>query len=463
MAGSWQRTLVAAGIAAAIVALPAKACGPFLPQAIFYETVHPDLPLAAYTAGQLGIVRPSYQVVYLYVAYRLLSGTPFSQTQQRELWAQQRNPAGQEPAPSPFFRITPPWRQQWQRASRATLLLAAGGWAGPEGVYRPLDQRQGGFSDLFGQFLNCPDAAFHTALRTWNAVRKRYGGQSTTARAWLQAQNQVFANCGGGPAVIPAALPLTAPIAARMDRAYQVSAAEFYAGEFPTALAGFRAIAADSRSPWSGVAPYLAARVLVREATLGYSQDQYDTAVWTGTGAEKKGYLRERSLLREAVQAANGALRDPEARRWWRPARRLRRLALTRLHPRAELVALARRLMRPDARDLGQTVRGFRFLFNQANAYGKAGTGPLARDGLLDWIAAMRESSESYGAALSRWRSSHRLPWLIAALTAAPDGAPGTAALIRAAARVPTGSPGFDSARFGALRLDMAAGQWERV
>ena len=37
-----------------------QACGPFFTDAIFVYTKHPDFPLENFTAGKLGVLRPSY-------------------------------------------------------------------------------------------------------------------------------------------------------------------------------------------------------------------------------------------------------------------------------------------------------------------------------------------------------------------------------------------------------------------
>jgi hypothetical protein len=67
---------------------------------------------------------------------------------------------------------------------------------------------------------------------------------------------------------IPSALPADAVRWMKADRAYQIAAAEFYAGQFDAASADFLRIAGDRLSPWHGIASYLAARAPIREATI---------------------------------------------------------------------------------------------------------------------------------------------------------------------------------------------------
>ena len=60
-------------------------CGPFLPLAAFTFNDHPDLPLANYGRGRLGVLKPGYARSYLVVAYRHLSGVPLSRAEADEV------------------------------------------------------------------------------------------------------------------------------------------------------------------------------------------------------------------------------------------------------------------------------------------------------------------------------------------------------------------------------------------
>jgi hypothetical protein len=62
------------------------ACGPFYPEIIFTNMLHPDFPVSLYASGNLGIVQPTYQDIYLHVAYRNLTGPPISPKEQTALW-----------------------------------------------------------------------------------------------------------------------------------------------------------------------------------------------------------------------------------------------------------------------------------------------------------------------------------------------------------------------------------------
>ena len=75
------------------------ACGPFTLEAVFVFTVHPAYPLDRFAHGELGVIQPSYARSYLYVAYRYLSNSPFTSSEQKaltELW-HDRLTTGAEP------------------------------------------------------------------------------------------------------------------------------------------------------------------------------------------------------------------------------------------------------------------------------------------------------------------------------------------------------------------------------
>src|SRR6267142_7201163 len=56
----------------------ANACGAYLAEAVFTDMKGPDFDYGEYLQGRLGIVQPSYYDMFLFGAYRNLSGTPFT-------------------------------------------------------------------------------------------------------------------------------------------------------------------------------------------------------------------------------------------------------------------------------------------------------------------------------------------------------------------------------------------------
>ena len=91
----------------------------------------------------------------------------------------------------------------------------------------------------------------------------------------------------------------------RADRAYQIAAANFYAGDLEAAERMFRSIADDRDSPWSRVAPYLVARSLIREATLSVK----------GVGADRDKLVAAEAQLQSILNDPAQSAVHPAARK----------------------------------------------------------------------------------------------------------------------------------------------------
>ena len=250
-----------------------RACDPaaFQPYPIFINTLHPDLPIALYSRGNLGVIQPTYGSAYLYVAYRDLTGLRIRPTEDEALWHGDERIIGSRKSLRGEAREAPrDWPKEWASETGQANLPESPpmGWNSPPGTgtYRQIAMHESG-TTFYSQFLNCPQGAFHEALKTLEQRRQQYGESSGLVQNWIAAQQIVFGNCAT-LGTIPEDLPPTAPAIARADRAYQQAAAHFYACDYDQAIAAFRAIAADESSPWSTIAPYLVARALVRKATV---------------------------------------------------------------------------------------------------------------------------------------------------------------------------------------------------
>ena len=71
-------TLIFALVLILMIPLPAPAHDGYPPIPIFVFRTHPDLPFEEYVNGKLGIVLPSYDDLFLFIAYRNLSGASFT-------------------------------------------------------------------------------------------------------------------------------------------------------------------------------------------------------------------------------------------------------------------------------------------------------------------------------------------------------------------------------------------------
>jgi hypothetical protein len=387
-----------------------SSCGPFLPETLF-TTRQAPLDPGRFFGGQLGILQPHYFRIYLVAAYRYLAGLGLSAADQQAL----AKPAEGQ---SVWSYSGTPAVQNWLRAR--TQLAGA----------PPIDRidvfKTYGGNSHFAFILNCGDDAFLNAASTLDR-RALSGASKEELKTWVAAQDQVFTNCAGPPFAkpgepsIPAPLPAGAPRWLQSDRAYQIAAAHFYAGQFDAAAADFRRIAGDRASPWHAIAPYLAARALIRKATL------IDPAAAPA-----------------AQQQLRAVLASPDAAPWQESARGLAQYLRAQTDAGAVLDELARTLETQKS-GIAAAVTNYRLIFDHFENRGQ--NVPRDQD-LTDWIATLQEGPADR--ALAQWRKTHSLPWLVAALAAADTPDP---EMMAAAARVPESSPGYLTIAFHELRL----------
>jgi hypothetical protein len=396
-----------------------SSCGPFLPAAAFTFWRTPEDAAGRFARGQLGILQPSFPRFYLIVAYRYLTGVGLNAEERKALFGPQPAVASSSPPPNAV--------EEWRKA-RARV--AGGGGALYINTFKTISG-----TEYFLVYLNCNDDAFLSAAKTLDERIRQLGLQSPEVKEWVTAQDQVFANCSGGSS-IPVSPDGNARPLARADRAYQIAAANFYAGEVVTAERMFRAIADDHDSPWSRVAPYLVARSLIREATLSVK----------GVGAD-------RNKLVEAEAQLQSILNDPAQSAMHPAARKLLDYVRVRLTPGARMRDLAAAVIRKDSQaTIEQNVSDYRYLYDsyERGDFGGAVARP-ADDDLTAWISAF-QTPDAFAAA-TRWREKQTLPWLLAALSRASGDQAGVSGLIAAGEKVGRDSPGYATAAFHTIRL----------
>jgi hypothetical protein len=374
------RLLIAVLILAVPVELPG--CGPFLPEALFHLTAGPEAP-AEFARGHLGIVQPTYERLYQVIAYRYLSGVGLNHAERQAVL----------PSPQPASD-TNPWLEARNSVPGATPL-------------RQLEPyRQVKKAGYFDTYLNCNDDAFRTAAATLERIQP-----TGAAVEWIAAQDVVFSNCSQGAAIPqPASDPRL-----RADRDYQIASAKFYSEQYDAARQDFQTIAADAASPWRGVAPYLAARCLIR----------------AGKFADAETELR-------SIAA------DPALKRWHGPASRLLNYVEARAHPAERMHELALALVRPGSETtIGQDLIDYRMLFDKDVT-------PQPNDDLTDWILSFQAGGTG---AVDNWRTRHTLPWLVAALQVSKSGNAAVPELLAAAREVTSDSPAYITVNYHRVRL----------
>jgi hypothetical protein len=445
---------IASLLVAATFFLPSlivQACGPDLSGPTFTDYNAPDAPFDVYARGNLGLLEPGYDHIYLYAAYRNLTGKPLTDAEIADIQSLRGSPTyGLMPAAGRRPPVN--WVDRWQAARQQVLGGPARvnfGYYTEKGVFRTFTKQNAYF-----QYYNCLAGAFENAVEVLDSRVGQFGAQSPYVKDWLTAQDQVFANCPGGfgypqqqpVAVVPVAATASDPQIIREDRAYQIAAAHFYAGDFDESRAEFAAIAQDPASPYRKIAPYLVARVLVREGTL--TPGTVNKAALEQAEQQLQTVLSDKSLA-EIHPAAQGLLEFVRIRLY--PQERGRELGS----------ALSGDKPNPDFR---QNLIDYLWLLDRAvpaNPQQGAGTepatGPTAgpnRDDMTDWILSFRSTDQNaFQHSLARWRQTGSLPWLVAAISHVNKTDMAASRLEAAALKVPVNSPAYVTVTFHRLRL----------
>jgi hypothetical protein len=420
-------------------ARPALSCGPFIERAVFTYSKHPDFPLARFAAGELGVLQPTYARSYLAVAYRYLTGSSLDKEEQKAVAA-----LWDERLQSYWENDSEDWVKTWLEARGKVPGAAA---ITSIDVYRPVDAK-----DSYNTYLNCPQDAFRNAASTLKGLVEKHGAASSEVKSWVEAQDQVFANCAAGQG-LPAAADANAPATVRADRSYQVATALFYAGNFDAAEKMFGQIATDASSPWRQAAPYLVARSLARKATLSAGENKVDKALLAQSESQLKKVLSDNSLV--TTHAA---------------AKRLMSFVRFRLSPEERLRELAQAILKKNTGpNFKQDMADYTLLLDKLlgdDEEKKFAELPKAgrSDDVSDWALVFQvKDKDALDYSLQRWEKTASLAWLVASLSKIGATHPKAASLIDAAAKIKQGSPAFTSLAFHSARLMIEANRKEEA
>ena len=429
---------LAASAAALLALIPpssesALACGGG--EEIVLESInHPDLPLTHFVGGRLGLLQKTFARSYLVVAFRYLSGVPLDPTEQSgalALWEDRlwlMDSSAIDPRSTPASAPTPSLSAPWERARTAVLGLPT----------TPVETRR--TSATYVTIENCLADAFRSAAATVTDRAQRFGAASPDLRAWIAAQDVVFANCNADKPQIPTALPPSATALARADREYQIASAYFYASDFVEAERRFKLIAQDAASPWQPLARYLAVRSLTRRGTM--AGDKPDLA-----------------LLGRAQQEMKAVLADAGQKNLHPAATRYLSFLKVRLDPQGSERDLAVRLANVHlGADFHQALYDYTTLLDTEDAPLK----PAAPDAdrLSAWIGVVQGTTvASFERALRLYNGTQSPAWLVAALMTASN-AEGARLdpLLAAAASVTADSPAYATVHFHRQRILQARG-----
>jgi hypothetical protein len=446
-----------------LLAATGETCGPEFAGLVFTREHGPDAPMSAFTKGKIGIPLPSWWRSYLVVAYRYLEDKPLSAGEARsfaEFWGtEQKFGFPSDPANKALEKWVKA-RAQYEPASPQKVLKA---------------YKESGFNSQ----LNCTASAFNAAAETLHARAQNFGAESPELREWLAGQDAVFKNCNGDDknAVHPKELPATAGPLLRADRNYQIAAAHFYSGVYTDAEAEFDAISHDGTSPWQSIAPYLAARALIRQ--ISNNLDGF-------TEADR--LAKDVPLMKEAEKRLNAVINDPSRAQWRHDAGKLLNLIAFRMEPQLYQHRLAKEILGGAGEDFGQDVRDYTLLLDKyldeepdfpgVDRYTDKYNKKLEQwrgeryqtlwhersDELTDWIMTFQSGSKGATAhAVSKWRATGTTLWLFLAVAKLAGNDPASADAIRAAAKVGPDSPAFIALAYHRARLLRESGDQQEA
>ena len=203
------RTVVIVVLASALLFAPplwswSGASGVHSVIALFESHVHPDLPFDQFAGGRLGIIKPTWDRSYLYVAYRYLSGPGFDASEQKAMVSLWDDWLGLGPLPAGESQ----WLESSSGVGKGTVIKvgeASSEWLAARskvpgvgmidgiGVYRTPS------ADSEFYYANCNGSSFHTAAGTLDMMIGKFGLSSPAVKQWVNAQDQVFDNCSDSP------------------------------------------------------------------------------------------------------------------------------------------------------------------------------------------------------------------------------------------------------------------------
>ena len=400
-------------------------CASVYVSSIFEPRQWPDRDLASFASGNLGVIQPTYDHFFLFLAYRALAGLPVTPANLDSL--RKHDPCWVDSSRD-WHGFNLSQSPDWQRANRdwiAGATLIAGEEKPAPKQYRH-ERRDAGA--LTTPDANCNADAFRKASETLSERLAQHGRDQYVSN-WVAEQRSVFRVCDG-KYVPPKDAPFGAPRWLRLDREYQQAAALFYGGYYDEAVKRFDAISAMTDSPWRVLTPYLAARALLRK---GSAKTGNESAPLPPEFAMAETRLREIIASPAAPNVKANAL----------ALLKFARLRTAPVEMRAELDQRMRALELDDA--IGQDVTDFWF------AHARAKT-PADPDTFAGWLMAMRGEGAS-NQVFERWQRSGSLLWLMASLVRAEPSSADSGALVIAARAIPRSSPAYVMANYHLLRL----------
>ena len=445
---------------------PALACGPDFDSAIMVSGTHPDLPLSKFAAGTLGVIQNSWAKSYLLVSYRYLTGNPLDKNEQESIVNRWRERLSHGPLMySTAHEGIDPASQYLLLRARVLKLKIQPQWPSK-------------FDYDFSESIS--DAAFANATVILKALIKKYGQGSSEVKTWLKAQDDLF---GNNTKKEQRPVKLNQSLKDSFTKAcneYQVAASLFYREDLKQAKAAFEHLSSKGIALFSELAAYMAARCSVDLASSAGSNTpefQKSTFALINTFAAKFPAGRFKSDWESLYQRLMYQA-QPETR---------------------SIDYLAKEICKPHSKRFGNNVGDFTFLIDEgkdtsepdesrfktdasdtskkndeANT-GKAKIGPYSD--ITDWVSTIQIQDYDYdystdadkkkienervlaaAHSMDKWKQTHKLQWLIAALSTNRLSRTKTPELFNATEKIAPGSPAYLTASAYLIGASLAAG-----
>ena len=437
----------------------------------------PDIALGRYQSGELGVLMPTYERMYLYVAWRsVLLGAD-------EMKAVP-NPQGG------LLRAIGSRNGGWVDAGDGKKVYAA--WqaaistALKQAPVAPKDD-----DSMANGYLTCPLGSYTFATTTLNDLARRSDATPARLNAWITTQRQVFKFCGddaeaqrnrydGVKRVIPAPveLPATEALYWRQMQQYQLASAAFYGENYALSGSLFAKIGATDKHPLRQWGEYLNLRSQARAAVFvpGPNADQ---AIWQerldarreGPAAAAVRLAAAQKKLAVIQASADHILANPELSSLHEATRAIVRSMQVRLTPTLRFAELSKLLDDPRANPYQDDHLGdWRVLANdllQPPVAEQADTRPALRGmaGFIDWMQTIQACQEYQAKrscaverthAIDQWNryakqgnKAQARVWMLAAVMLSDTLTP---ELEKAAQQVPVAAPEYLTLRYALAR-----------
>ncbi len=435
----------------------------------------PYIPLKEYVGGNIGVVRPQYGSVYLWIAYRHLTQKAFSNADMDFLLNVNM---GERPR-----HVT--WGEEWTKESNKILEQEYGA----PNQYAAVTQKVPRKRSKFVSFENCAEDAFRYALERLKTLKTKHSDKSPVVINWIKAQQKVFENCSviSQVPVLPEVVSKDASIEEKYEYAYQVASCYFYVMDYVKSAQLFDEIANDSTSPYKDISVYLIMRSHHRNMIYKHEMPQAEPAThqtpvieqpkpwYTAWYKAVLSYLAFTHHKNTAIEVKEKVFVDPEkafldAYKKWQPRiahnpykediEGLYNAVQMRTTPDAVIKYIGGKLIDSSCPVSKHLLTEFDYLV-RARSDELAGSKKLDNE-FFEWRRLFR-AKNSYKEAYEYWKQNQSPLWLVVVLEKIPVDAPELTEVLAAAEKIEKSSPAYMTVSYQRAKLLIGMGNKEKA